>query len=235
MKCIEVEKKLDAFFDGEIVSPQEIESHLENCVSCRTTFENISAVRRTLKQNFKVSAPPLLGENVLSAFQNFHEAKRREKVETKQTTQKIGWFGIPRFAFAAALILFALATITAFQIGRMSASEIVVLMPEVQENSDLNQIKNEADARKTTVKIVEVPVIREKIVEVPVIREKIVTQTIYVNKNEKKEQNLPAKEDFALKNKIEDNKYLTRSNLEGFQPVSEMNLRISKEVNQNEK
>lgn len=232
MKCIEVEKNLDAFFDGEIASSKEIETHLENCVSCRTSFENLDAISNAMKQNFAVSAPLLLGEKVLSAFQNHHEAKRGENVESKPQTEKIGWFGIPRFAFAAAFLLLALGTISAFQIGRMSASEIIVEMPEVEENINSNQIENELNTQKATMKVIEVPVMREKIVEVPVIREKIVTKTVYVNKTEKTTNVLPTKEDFALTNKIEDNKYLTRSNLEGFQLVSEMNLRVSKEVNQ---
>lgn len=232
MNCIEIERNLDAFFDGEITSSKEIEAHLENCVSCQTSFANLQTISRAMKQNFAVSAPTLLGDKVMSAFQNYHEAKRREKVEKKQQTKKIGWFAIPRFAWAAILILFALGMISAFQIGKMSASEISVVMPEVQENINSNQIENELNTQKAEMKIVEVPVIREKIVEVPVIREKIFTKTVYVNRTEKNTNVLPTKEDFALTNKIEDNKYLTRSNLEGFQPVSEMNLRVSKEENE---
>ena len=236
MKCIEVEKKIDAFFDGEIVSPQEIETHLENCVSCRTTFENISAVRRTLKQNFKVSAPPLLGENVLSAFQNFHEAKRREKVETKQTTQKIGWFGIPRFTFAAALILFALATITAFQIGRMSASNIVVAMPQAQENNisttEKAKINPTSDENPIQIKYIEVPVVQEKIVKVPVVQEKIVTRIIYKNINiedtKKSLLNSDKTEDFTVSSRLKDNRYSTQINLKGFQIVSDLKPQIIK-------
>ena len=225
MKCIKIKENLDALLDGEVSFSQkrEIENHLGMCVSCQTEYENLRTINGVLKQNLAISAPLSLDKKVFSEFKNFHAEKPKEKL------QKIGWFGIPRFAFATALILFTLGIISAFQIGKMSASEISVVMPEVQENKIPNQEKT------TSEKIVEVPVIREKIVEVPVIKEKIVTKIIYVNKDEKTDANFPAKKDFVLKNKIEDNKYLTRSNLEGFQPVSEMNLRISKEDNQNEK
>ena len=231
MKCIDIKENLDAFADGEIEFTQatQIENHLENCVSCKTEFEYLQTIGKSIKQNLQISAPAVLDEKVLTAFQTFHNEKRVEK----KSAEKIGWFGIPRFAFAAALILFALATISAFQIGRMSAGEISVVMPEVSEDKNISQ--NNTDIQKSPTQIVEVPVIREKIVEVQVIKEKILTKTVYVNKNDKGRTTLPAKEDYALKNKIEENKYLTRSNLEGFQPVSEMNLRISKEVNQNEK
>ncbi len=234
MKCIEVEKHLDAFFDGEIVSSKEIEAHLENCVSCRISFENLGAIRRTLKQNFAVSAPSLLGEKVLSAFQNHHEAKRGEK---ERQTEKLGWFGIPRFAFAAALILFTLATISAFQIGRMSVGERIVMMPQVAENKSL--ANNPAiQENSNAVKIVEVPVIKEKMVEVPVIKEKIVTKKIYIKQEsafEDTDKSNKNEENTALNENKANNEYLTPIELEGFQPVAKIKARITKnsEVNIN--
>lgn len=231
MKCIDVKENLDVLLDGEagILDEREIENHLETCGSCRAEFENLNRISGILRQNSAVSAPLILDEKVFSGFDDFHA----EKSKAKPAKEKIGWFGIPRFAFAAALLLFALGITSAFQLGRMSADEISVVMPEVRESINSNQTEKSTDDEKPPlVKIVEVPVIKEKIVEVPIIKEKIVTKTVYVNKNDKTETKLPAKENFALKNKVEDNKYLTRSNLDGFQPVSEMNLRISKEVNQ---
>ncbi|CAN5241391.1 hypothetical protein BH20ACI1_BH20ACI1_02540 [soil metagenome] len=233
MKCIEIEKNLDAFFDGELISSKEIESHLENCGSCQTSFANLQTISCTMKQNFTVSAPPLLGDKVLSAFQNYHDDKRREKVKTKQQTEKIGWFAIPRFAWATFLILFALGMISAFQIGKMSASEISVVMPEVQEN------KTSEQAEKTSlVKFIEVPVIQEKIVEVPVIKEKIIIKKIYVNGEntfENPRENQQSRENTALNEKKTDNKYLTPIELEGFQPVAKIKAQITKksEVNIN--
>lgn len=237
MKCIEVEKKLDAFFDNEIVPSKEIEAHLENCVSCQTSFENLQTISRAMKQNFTFSAPPLLGEKVLSAFQNHHEDKRREKVEIKPQTEKIGWFGVPRFAFASALIVFALATISAFQIGRMSVGERIVMMPQVAENKSL--ANNPAiQENSNAVKIVEVPVIKEKMVEVPVIKEKIVTKKIYIKQEsafEDTDKSNKNEENTALNENKANNEYLTPIELEGFQPVAKIKARITKnsEVNIN--
>ncbi len=241
MKCIEVEKNLDAFFDGEISQPKEIAAHLENCVSCQTIFENLGTMRRTLKQNFTVSAPSLLGVNMLSAFQNHHEAKRREKVETKQSTEKVGWFGIPRFAFAAALILFTLGIISAFQIGKMSVGERMVLVPQNQENLLTNE--SAKDKNPVQIKYVEVPVVQEKIVKVPVVREKIFTRIIYKNINVEDTKKNDVKSGFpssgkaensAVSSRLKDNRYSTQVNLKNFQIVSDLKPKIIKGEN-NEK
>lgn len=242
MKCIDVEKKLDAFFDGEIVPSKEIETHLENCLSCRTSFENLGAISNAMKQNFVAPAPPLLGEKIFGAFQNHHAHKRLEKVETKQQTEKIGWFGIPRFALAAALVLFTLATISAFQIGRMSVGERIVMMPQMPENNASTTAKSAEsnspkDKSPVQIRYVEVPVIKEKIVEVPVIKEKIVTRLIYAAKDKENDGSAiaPAKKTSAMKSSVENNGYLTQINLREFQPVAEFSLKINKEVNENEK
>lgn len=232
MKCNDVKENLDALLDGEveIFQTEKIENHLENCVSCQTEFKNLQAVSRTLKQNLAVSAPAFLDAKILSEFASFHAAKRAEKPQEKSSKEKIGWFGIPRFAFATALVLFALTTFSAFQIGRMSAGEISLVMPQVQENPAVKQ-----DEKSAAVKIVEVPVIREKIVEVPVIKEKIVTKKIYVNQEKAVENMDKSKANTALNEKKANNEYLTPIELEGFQPVAKIKARITKksEVNEN--
>ncbi len=247
MKCIDAEKNLDAFFDGEIASSKEIETHLENCVSCRIMFENLGAISGAMKQTFAVSAPPHLGEKLLSAFQNRHEKERRKNIAPEPQTEKIGWFGIPRFAFAAAFVLFTLATISAFQIGRMSVGEKIVMMPPVTENNTLTATKSAQltplkDENPVQIKYVEVPVIREKIVEVPVVKEKIVTRIIYKNitvedakKNDVKNGFPPfGKENLAVISRLRDNRYSTQINLKGFQIVSDLKPQVIK-GEQNEK
>ena len=228
MKCIDVKENLNAFFDDEIESAQQrkVENHLEECASCRTEFKDLQSVRRAMKESMQISAPLFLDEKVLNAFQTFHDEKRVEKIET----EKIGWFGIPRFAFASALILFVLGMFAAFQIGKMSASERSVVIPQVEGNQHLPIVKSAENAsaqneNSAPVKIVEVPVIREKIVKIPVIK----TRTIYVERANKSVPNLSEKDNLALKSSVENNGYLTRTNLKDFQPVSEFNLKINKE------
>lgn len=242
MKCIDTKENLDAFVDGEIEISlgEEIERHLENCAACQAEFKSLQVIKGSLKQNLRVSAPAFLDEKVLSAFKAFQQEKRVEKVKEETQTEKIGWFGIQRFAFAATLILFALATISAFQIGKMSASEVSIVVPRIEENkapttSEFAGNNLKKDERLTPTKIVEVPVIREKIIKIPVIKEKIVTKTIYADKENKVRSNVPAKNSLALKNSVKDNEYLTQTNLKGFQPVSDFKLKITKEENKDEK
>ena len=229
MNCIDIKENLDAFFDDEIEFAQKrrVEKHLEKCSGCRTELENLQTIRKSVRRNPQVFAPVFLDAKMIRAFQNFHDEKRAGKSNKKQ---KSSWFGIPRFAFAAALILFVLATISAFQLGRMSAGEISVVMPEIKENQNSPIIesaeeKQTKDENPAPVKIVEVPVIKEKIVEVPVIK----TRTICVEKENKTFSNDSAKDNFALKSSVENNGYLTRTDLKDFQPVSEFKLKINKE------
>ena len=231
MKCIDVRENLNVFLDDAIENSrkEKIKSHMENCVSCRIEFETLQTIGDALRQNlFVAAAPPSLDDKILSAFEDFHSQKRNVRAAEKR--EKNVWFGIPRFAFAAALALVALTAISAFQIGRMSAGELSVAMPQVQESRVLPQIENAKDEKIASVKIVKVPVIKEKIIEVPVFK----TRTIYVEKENKSVPNEPAKNNFALKSSIEKNGYLTKTDLKAFQPVSEFKLKISKEEKENE-
>ena len=244
MKCIDVKENLDALLDGEIeTAPKRtIENHLENCVSCGAEFSRLQMLGQTLKQNLTTAAPASLDAKIFSEFESFHAAKRAEKTLETAPKEKFGWFGIPRFALAAALVLFALTTFAAFQIGKMSAGKIIVETPQVIENQSLtasqvtenNQTKDE---NLSSIKIVEVPVIQEKIVKVPIYKEKIVTRIIYKNAERKTENNagkndsvspVGASNNSILSSRLRDNRYSTQVNLSGFQLVSELKPQIIK-------
>lgn len=237
MKCVDIEENLSVFFDGELdcAEKTEIEKHLEVCISCRKSFKNMRAVSGNLKRNATVSASPLLDEKLMDAFQKFHGEKTIQK--SKQNKEKFGWFGIPRIAFAAAFLLFALGMIASFQIGRMSLGKVSNLMSETRENVAQPNETNvlEKDEKIQTVKIVEVPVVREKLVKVPVIEEKIVTKKIYVN------QKNPAENADGDKRSVENiaaskanDKYLTPIELKGFQPIAKAKARITKKKEEDE-
>lgn len=237
MKCVDVKDNLDALLDGEveITQKRKIENHLETCVSCQAEFKNLRAVSATLKQHPTISAPALLDEKVFRAFRDFHAEKTTEKLPQ----EKNGWFGIPRFAVATTLILFALATISAFQLGRMSANEVGSVLPQVQEKStsttdEFAQDNLKKDENPTQTKIVEVPVVQKTIVKVPVLKEKIITKMIYVNTKNKLRSTVVVKNSLALKNSLENNGYITQTNLKGFQPVSVFEIKISKKEKDNE-
>ena len=226
MKCIDVKENLDALLDGEagISNGREIENHLETCDDCRLKFENLNTMSGVLKQNLAVSAPAILDQKIFKQFDNFHAEK------PKPAKEKIGWFAIPRFAFAAALVLFALGITSAYQIGKISATEISVVMPEVQEgkslenspNTDFAENKQPNVENTETTNIIEVPVIREKNIEVPVIKEKIVTRIVYKEKDEAIEK------ETALRNNSQNDENVGRANIDKFQLVSELRPKIIK-------
>lgn len=243
MKCIKVRQNLDAILDGEInLSEREmIESHLENCVSCQVESENLEIISNSLKQTLPIAASAFLDEKILNAFQSHYIKKQPANAEEKQ--EKIGWFGIPRFAFAAAFILLALISGLAFQLGRMSAANVEISNNQNLSSDDsdkkptVQKFSNEKDKASET-KIVEVPVIREKIVKVPVIKEKIVTRIIYVEKESKKDNRtsptVSPQNILALNNSVKDGEFLTQTNLKDFQPVLEIKAKITKKDEKNE-
>lgn len=234
MKCINIEQKLNELLDGEIGLSEKatVEKHLESCDSCRNSFANMQIISGNMKQNLAVSAPNLLDKKVLNAFQDFQNEKLAEIPTEERQTQKIGWFGIPKFAFAAALILFGLIGITAFQIGKISASEVTIISPEIKANETVNDLPSKvvAENKEPNVENDE----KTKIIEIPVIKEKIVTRTIYVDreKTEKKENvtrpSFNRNDDVAMESSINENGFVTQTNLKGFQPVSDLKVKITK-------
>lgn len=226
MKCIEVKENLAAFFDYEIdfSTREKIESHLQHCVFCQNEYANLKNLSHSLKQNLPIPiTSSTLDKKVLSAFENFHQQKQEEK------HQSFNWFGISKLAFASAFLLLALFSGLAFQIGRISASNVEISMPEINGNGQTN-FDNKPMEQTPEIKIVEVPVVKEKIIKVRIIEEKIVTKTIYVEKKSKNsvQKFISPENMFALNSSVKDGEFLTTTNLDGFQPVSEIKATITK-------
>ena len=249
MKCTEVKENLDALLDGEIAdsSASEIENHLKICAVCETEYENLRNLGAIRRQNLRMSAPDSLDAKVFSAFRDFQTEKRAAQF-TKVRAAKIGWFGVPRFAFAAAFLLFALGIGAAFQFGRMSAAEnLNVALENKNEKIKVNSNESATDiSEKRETFPVQSPVeptVVEKIIKVPIVQEKIVTRIVYrdrvVGKNKVDEQPsatppIGSNDRLAIKSRLTDNQYSTQIHLEGFQIVSDLKPQIIKGEN-NEK
>ncbi len=242
MKCIQVREKLEAFSDDEIgfSERENIASHLANCESCGSEFEGLKSLSKAMKNTLPMSASASLDAKVFEAFESHNAVATAVVTEEKQ--EKIGWFGIPKLAFAAALLLLAMFSGFAFQLGRMSVGNVQENLAEkdrksVEENKSkssefvvTNKTDSEEKEKKVETKIVEVPVIKERIIKIPVVQEKIVTRTIYVDRNQKvNKPNLSGKDNLALNNSVKDGEFLTQTNLKDFQPVTEIKPKISKE------
>ena len=254
MKCIDIKENLSALLDGEIKKSwvSELETHLENCASCRTEYENLRIVGESLRCNLRVSAPVALDEKVLSAFQTFHHGKRGEKIEKAEKAGKaqagnIGWFGVPRLALAAMFVVFALATIAAFQLGRMSGTNVELsgietktdAAPATLKTANVGEDDSPDNSTASAMRTIAVPDVKEKIIRIPVVREKIIVRTVYKNLNTEKNMKNDDKtilkntddQDFTVKSRLRDNQYSTQVNLKGFQVVSELKPVIIKGEN----
>ena len=244
MNCEEVSLLIEEFYDGEIDLhlKSRVESHIALCPLCGADFERVRGLDRLLE---KSSAPPtpsiLLDQKLMAAFERHH--KEPEKSPAWWQRIFVGSLSIPKPAFAAALIVFAVAVTAANIIGRYAAasSEISAISPV-----------------PTTVVSVPLPpeiIEKIKIVEVPVVKERVVTRVVYVdqkssgavlaeksllakNKADGNKQEPVVKEDnfnLAMNGSVEDGGYVTRANLIGFQPPEELKTRIIRESKTNEK
>ena len=244
MKCVSNEK-LSEMLDGEIVRQEQasIEKHFEGCQNCRTNYAGLKNISGNLKQTLRVSTSADLDEKILQNFQNFQKEKQIKTVsEPHNQTNNFVWFGMPRFAFAAGLILLGLVGISASQLGKVSAGDLTLSLPETPSpqnvsagkkiESALSKEKIFENDKPDSVKIIEVPVVREKIIKIPVIEEKIVTRTIYIDKNgaepPKNSPDIFKQNNVALNNSIKSGELMTQTDLQDFQPVSEIKPRITK-------
>lgn len=230
MKCTEVKENLDVLLDGEIgfSKRENTLSHLGNCESCKAEFESLQIIGRTMKRTLPITAPAVLDAKVFNAFVD-HLA-RKQTVQSEEKREKVGWFGIPRFAFAGAFVLLALVSVLAFQLGKITASDVQISNLDVAETGKKENAlaQNKAAENPAEVKIIEIPVVREKVVKVPVIKEKIVTRTVYVEKKPTTQLRISDRSDSALNNSINEKEFLTQTNLKDFQPVAELKPKILK-------
>jgi hypothetical protein len=237
MQCVEVEKLVNRLVDGELelANKRSVEVHLNKCRSCKRVFENTQAIGGILKRHLPPVAPSSrLDAIVMEAFYSKQKQRTTNAVQFWRHTI-FGWLVIPRpVAFAFATVIFAALLGFAFQLGRISATDIQITMPT----------DNLADAQtqpydKVPPLVAENPAV--KIVEVPVVREKIVTRFVYLNKRSdtknavKTAANNPPSNEFSMNDSIAENGYLTQTSLKGFQPVSKIKTTVIKGGNTNEK
>lgn len=239
MQCVEVEKLVNWLVDDELESSvkRSVKDHLGECHSCRRVFESMQAVRGTLKNYLPPIAPPSrLDALVMEAF--YSKQKQPASSTPQSWLQTIfGRLAIPKpAALTFATVVFAALFGFAFQLGRISATDIQMTMPA--DSSAM--LQTPPFDKISPVAAAETPAV--KIVEVPVVREKIVTRFVYLNKRrgERSEvktarSNPPPPNESLMNDSIAENGYLTQTNLKGFQPVSNIKTSIIKGGTTNEK
>lgn len=228
MKCAEVKPLLDLLIDNETDSFQEaeIKNHLQNCRSCQNALKNLQVISRTLKKPLPVSASANLDERVLRSFR-IHQANKNLPVTTETKNGFFGRIFIPVPVLALSFALFALGIGAAYQFGKTSAAKPDSANEKISAPLPEKSIETPNPTQQTLIKYVEVPV--TKIVKIPVVREKQVTKIIY---REKSGKTSPApnllKENEISADNDNDNQVLTQINLSGFQPVSELIIKVTK-------
>lgn len=240
MKCVEVEKHINSFIDDELSLPlgRKVEFHLKECPVCEETFDSLQTLRRIVGKEISVSASSQLDGRVMQAFSKHH----RNKQKKRRWAVVLGQIVIPKPALAVALLTLVAFSGLAFQLGKMTATDVrlemlimetVNLPPQISEPNLPSKF-----AQETEDKVFNAPII--KFIEVPVIKEKIVTRVVYVTKplrrNGLKLNSAESTADnVVLNNSMIENGYSTQVNLKDFQPVAELKTKIIKKDENYEK
>ncbi|REJ76074.1 MAG: hypothetical protein DWQ47_10645 [Acidobacteria bacterium] len=218
MNCTEVRENLDSLIDSELDASTRINvlAHIEACAGCRIEYENLRTVSKSVKRNAVIETPKALDPRILAAMNTALEEKKEAAKRDRP-----GLFVFGRLAFGGALLALLIVGGLAFQLGRLSAEPAEVSVRPGSRDAYLT------DDRAPATKIIEVPIVEEKIVRVPQIKERIVTRTVFrCGEDPGENETASISGDVPLQSYVRDGEYLTRADLEGFQPVSEMKLNI---------
>jgi hypothetical protein len=237
MKCIEVEKQIDSLLDGEInsVIREEAEHHLKECRVCGQIHEKLRAVDELLMKPVPVPDPTRLDEFVMDAFYRRQNKKQEVRENVNLWTALFKLSLTPKTTAALAALLFAVSVGLAFQLGRITATDIQAALPQTEKVGHPVLKENNAPVSpvETTSNIKnEVPV--TKFIRIPIIKERIVNRIVYVDKSQKKEREnktpsvMSERNNLALKSSVRKNDFLTEANLKGLQIISDSKTRIIK-------
>lgn len=248
MNCEKVDELLNAFHDGATSAPLQsrIEQHIAGCSPCAVALNRLQSLRNLLQKDIAPSPSVALDRKLMRAFLERHAPPAPSLSWTRRLFA--GSISIPKPVFAAALIAVVLALITANLIGRRPAVTTAV---DTASTAPLKASSQTSPPAKV--------VIQTKFVEVPVIKERVVTKTIYVERDTANAEKTPRKSsafdssrttagnkepgnagNFAVPNlpmsgSVAENGYYTQTDLSGFKPAAESNIRIIKKEKEDEK
>lgn len=239
MKCTEIEKQIDSFISNELdfAEKQKINLHLQECATCRKEIKEIQEASDLLKT---LPAIPFSNQFDVRMMQAFREHKQEQAKPTFWQALLAG-FSISKPALALGLLVIAIFTGFAFQLGRMTSpktgnSEISINNQSEQKGEPLVQVVE---------KRVEVPVI--KTVEVPVYKERVLNRVIYKTievvrnvKSPDENQNQVSiyaynSQKLASMEARKMDELFHQVNLKEFQPITDMKTQIMRKDSNNEK
>jgi hypothetical protein len=227
MQCIEVEKWIEQFVDDELgfLFKKDVEAHINECRSCERILTSIQKVRGLIKHSLPVISPSAqMDARVFEAFNRKHK-KNKANLPLLWLNKIFGGLAVSKPAFALAMILFAFGLGLAFQVGRITATDVNLTV-------DLRELSSPPSKIALPVELKEESQIQAE--ETPVIRERVVTRVVYVDSQKNKEIKVKSRQaksgsdKFTLNNTIAEDGYLTQANLSGFKPTSEIKTTIIK-------
>ncbi len=235
MTCDQINSLIEEFYDGELDTQTQIivEGHTKGCRLCSADLHKMFSLDELLG---KSSVPPpssTLDRKLMETFSD--QSKRVLKSTGWWNRVYVGSVSIPKPAFAAALIMVAIAVAAANMMGRYAS-----MSPEVSGASSVSATSN---------RVPELPAIgNAKPAEVPNAPERIMTRIVYVdrpahrqiafesNVRNRQRRGLDSpKSDPSMSGTVAEKGYFTKVNLGGFRPLEDMNLRVIKKEKSNEK
>lgn len=240
MKCVDVEKLLDDFVNDDLdfAVQRNVELHLHECPFCQSETEELQKTNVTLKNLAPIAPSKQFDERMLQAFRQHQQ----NQIKPSFWTAFFANFSISKPALACALLTFAVVSILAFQLGRITSksTETAKTSDIIQTNSSENNLPVQIVEKR-----IEIPI--TKIIEVPIYKEKIVNRIIYKDREVSKPLKIPN----VKENEIRDDKFdsqntavtyiqngnetYTPINLKSFQPVLEIKMDVIKKGKDNEK
>jgi hypothetical protein len=146
MNCHEVENCLEAFLDTELPATESaaVRLHLPTCTSCRNNLKELEAIRLMLRDNLATEAPTSLDRNVMRAFDRYYSGS----AGVTKTRSRGSLFAISLPAFALGLLLVIAASLLAFYVGKRSAMAEVAATQRFDQASTKNEIEKEITSAK---------------------------------------------------------------------------------------
>jgi hypothetical protein len=226
--CREVESRLvDLVFD-ELETDEKLRllGETESCANCLNTRRSMTGALVVFDRAVEASSP---GENYWQSYDNSLRRKLRALDASAQETRVPLWkrifaASLPVPVPVAAVILVALLVTSVFAL-RPSTTDAAAMQTHATISS--------ANAVAAPIKIVEVPVVSERIVTRTVYLERKVRGKSIAERPALVAQSRPAAS--AARAEDEQSGFITRANLAGFEPTSEVKIRMIRRSDEVEK
>ncbi|MBD0326020.1 MAG: hypothetical protein ICV68_06305 [Pyrinomonadaceae bacterium] len=227
--CRKVEKQLvDLLFDSaDAAQKRRLLTEIGGCAYCMGQYQSLSDTLFVFERTMKTALPP---ESYWPRYNETLRARLHAPVEAP-LEEKPAHASLWRRMLAARLPI-PVPVAAALVIGLVVSSVLALRRAPVSQTSLTPSSPSTAAVR---------------IVEVPVVQKKVVTRVVYVEKKQAAERGqralLPAvartggmTDSNAAGHKTEEEtRFFTRANLKGFQPADDMNIRVLKRNNTNDK